>query len=43
MVLGLFYLGFPECPWCAAYVPYLNEVAKDNDVRKVYYYNIIKR
>jgi len=25
---GLVYLGFPECPWCQAYVPILNEVAK---------------
>ena len=38
---GVVYLGFPECPWSAAYVPYLNEVAKDNDVEKVYYYNIL--
>ena len=38
---GVVYLGFPECPWCTAYVPYLNEVAKENDVDKVYYYNIL--
>ena len=38
---GVVYLGFPECPWCTAYVPYLNEVAKANDVDKVYYYNIL--
>ena len=37
---GVVYLGFPECPWCKAYVPYINEVAKDNDCEKVYYYNI---
>lgn len=37
---GVVYLGFPECPWCKAYVTYLNEVAKENDVEKVYYYNI---
>lgn len=37
---GVVYLGFPECPWCTAYVPYLNEVAKANGVDKVYYYNI---
>ena len=37
---GVVYLGFPECPWCTAYVPYLNEVAKANSVDKVYYYNI---
>ena len=38
---GVVYLGFPECPWCTAYVPYLNEVAQDNDGEKVYYYNIL--
>lgn len=38
---GVVYLGFPECPWCTAYVPYLNEVAKDNGAGKVYYYNIL--
>lgn len=37
---GIVYLGFPECPWCQRYVLYLNEVAKDNDVEKIYYYNI---
>ena len=26
---GIVYLGFPECPWCQAYVPMLNEVAKE--------------
>lgn len=38
---GVVYLGFPECPWCSAYVPYLNEVAKDSDAEKIYYYNIL--
>ncbi len=38
---GVVYLGFPECPWCTAYVPYLNEVAKASGVDKVYYYNIL--
>ena len=37
---GVVYLGFPECPWCTAYVPYLNEVAKTSSVDKIYYYNI---
>lgn len=37
---GIVYLGFPECPWCQAYVPYLNEVAKENKVEKIYYKNI---
>jgi len=37
---GLVYLGFPECPWCQAYVPILNEVAKEEGVEKIYYFNI---
>ena len=37
---GVVYLGFPECPWCQAYVKYLNEVAKEVGIDKIYYYNI---
>lgn len=37
---GVVYLGFPECPWCQAYVPYVEEVAKKVGIDKVYYYNI---
>ena len=37
---GLVYLGFPECPWCMAYVPLLNEIAKNEGIEKIYYYNI---
>lgn len=37
---GIVYLGFPECPWCQAYVPYLNEVAKEQGFNTIYYYNI---
>ena len=33
---GIVYLGFPECPWCCAYVKYLNEVAKDEGIEKIY-------
>ena len=39
---GIVYLGFPECPWCCAYVKYLNEVAKDEGIEKIYYYNILE-
>lgn len=39
---GVIYLGFPECPWCSAYVLYLNEVAKENNLDKIYYYNILE-
>lgn len=37
---GIVYLGFPECPWCQRYSKYLNEVALDLGVEKIYYYNI---
>lgn len=37
---GIVYLGFPECPWCQAYVPMLNEVADIEGLEKIYYYNI---
>ena len=37
---GIVYLGFPECQWCNAYVPYLNEVAKSVDISQILYYNI---
>lgn len=38
---GVVFLGFPECPWCQSYVVYLNEVAKEVGVEKIYYYNIL--
>lgn len=37
---GVVYFGFPECKWCQAYVPYLDEVAKKNKIDKIYYFNI---
>ena len=39
---GIVYLGYPECPWCMAYVPLLNEIAKNEGIEKIYYYNIIE-
>lgn len=39
---GVVYLGFPECPWCKAYVPMLNDVAKSVGVEKIYYLNILE-
>lgn len=38
---GLIYLGFPECPWCQAYVQMLNDIAKNNNVEQIYYLNIL--
>lgn len=37
---GAVLLGFPSCPWCQRYVVYLNEVAKELDIDKIYYYDI---
>lgn len=39
---GVVYLGFPECPWCQTYAKYLNEVAKEVGVDKIYYYDILE-
>lgn len=39
---GIVYLGFPECQWCKAYVPILNDVAKENNITKIYYFNILE-
>ncbi len=37
---GIVYLGFPECIWCHSYVSMLNDVAKQKDIREIYYYDI---
>lgn len=37
---GIVYLGFPECKWCQRYTKYLNEIAMDMGISKIYYYNI---
>lgn len=34
---GIIYLGFPECQWCQAYVPFLNEAAEDVSLEVLYY------
>ena len=39
---GIVYLGFPECPWCRAYVNYLNEVAVEEGIDEIYYFNILE-
>ncbi len=39
---GIVFLGFPECQWCQAYAPMLNQAAKDNGLEKIYYYNILE-
>ncbi len=36
---GVVYLGFPECDSCDVVVDVLNEVAKEKEVEKIYYYD----
>lgn len=38
---GVVYLGFPECPWCKTYVTFLNDVAKEVGIEKIYYLDIL--
>lgn len=37
---GVVFLGFPECPWCQAYAPMLNDLAKEYNIPEIYYTNI---
>ena len=39
---GLIYLGFSSNDWSRYYVRYLNEVLEANNVKKVYYYDLLK-
>ncbi|MEG2351650.1 MAG: thioredoxin family protein [Bacilli bacterium] len=36
---GIIYLGFPSCPWCKEITPVLNEIAKEKNVKEIFYYN----
>jgi len=38
---GVIFIGFPACPWCQAYVPILNEVAKELGIDEVIYLDIL--
>lgn len=37
---GIIFMAYPECPWCQYYAKYLNEVAKENNIKEIYYLNI---
>lgn len=39
---GVIYFGFPNCPWCRAMINPLLETAKENNVKKIYYLNILE-
>ena len=37
---GLFYFGYPSCPWCRTMVPILLAAAKSTNLGKIYYVDI---
>lgn len=37
---GVFYFGFPECPWCRNALPVLLNAAKNSELDKIYYVNM---
>ncbi len=37
---GVVFLGFPSCPWCQAYAPMLNDLAKEYGISEIYYFDI---
>ena len=36
---GVVFLGFSSCPWCQAYAPMLNDLAKSYGIETIYYHN----
>ncbi|MBQ3464508.1 hypothetical protein IJH27_01590 [Candidatus Saccharibacteria bacterium] len=36
---GVVFLGFPSCPWCQAYAPMLNALAKEYGLDAIYYHD----
>ena len=34
---AIVFLGFPECPWCQAYIPMLEEALSENEAMCTYY------
>jgi len=37
---GIVFIGFPSCPWCQAYAPMLNDLAKEHGVTEIAYFDI---
>lgn len=37
---GIVFFGFDSCKWCQKYAPYIDEIAKEIDISKIYYINI---
>lgn len=39
---GIIYIGYKDCPWCQDLVPILNESAKENNIKTIYYIDNFK-
>jgi hypothetical protein len=37
---GIVFIGFKECPWCQVYAVYLQDVAREMEIDKIYYCDI---
>ena len=37
---GVIFLGFPQCPWCQAIAPMLDEAVKAEGIDQIYYLNV---
>lgn len=37
---GVLYFGFPECPWCRAAMPVMDEAGKNTNVGQIHYLNV---
>lgn len=37
---GVVFFGFASCKWCQKYAPYIDEIAKEVDIEKIYYVDI---
>ena len=37
---GVVFIGFPSCPWCQAYAPMLNDLAKEHGLTEISYFDI---
>ena len=37
---GVLFLSFPQCPWCHAFLPVIEQSTKNANINQVYYYDI---
>lgn len=38
---GVIYFGFPECPWCRAAMPVMDEAARNVELEQIQYLNVL--